>query len=131
MAKRKSLAAKRASWTPGERAAQRQEQHGLCFRCMQPMGDDAVGEHFQPVALGNDKKPDYLLCKSCSDAKSYGLRGDISTIAKVKRLANANTQYDKREAKGGTRIPGRKMESRGFSTWLKRKFSGEVVKRER
>lgn len=72
------------------------------------------------MALGNDRKPDCLLCIECADAKTNGLRGDKSNIAKVKRHANGKTQYDKRQRDGSklksrTQWPkGRKLEGRKF-----------------
>lgn len=115
--------AKRSSLTRKERAAMRERQGGCCatFGCQ---GKPSVAEHWYPVALGNDQKPDCLLCSACARQKTIGLRGDISTIAKVKRLKNGKTQFDKRKAAGGSRIA-----KRGFVTWLKKKFDGTVEPR--
>lgn len=76
------MKAKRASLTKNERKAMAERQGGLCFTfgCI---GKPVIGEHFTPVALGNDQKPDCLLCKDCADAKT---KRDIAAIAKVKRL---------------------------------------------
>lgn len=119
------MKAKRASLTKKERAAMIERQGGLCFTfgCI---GKPKVAEHWTPVALGNDQKPDCLLCTPCADAKTNGLRGDKSTIARTKRHRDGNTQFDKRKRAGGSRIKGRNTLRNAD---LKKKFSGEVVKR--
>lgn len=118
---------KRATLTRKERKAMAERQGGLCFTfgCV---GKPAIAEHWQPVALGNDEKPDCLLCKDCARIKTYGspgrVGGDIRDIKHIRKLEEKRTQADKREAKGGTHIKGR-----GFDKSLSKKFSGEVVKR--
>ena len=113
------MKAKRASLTKNERAALVRAQGGLCFTwgCD---GRPEIGEHFTPVAMGNDQKPDCLLCRDCAARKT---KRDIANIAKVKRLRNGKTQYDKRKAKGS------KLRGRGFDKTKSKKFSGKVVKR--
>src|SRR3546814_20991589 len=46
-----------------------------------------IAEHSHPVALGNDQKPDCLLCEPCADLKTNGTRAttygsDAHAIAK-------------------------------------------------
>jgi hypothetical protein len=104
--------AKRASLTPKERKTMAERQGGLCFSfgCT---GKPAVAEHWVCVALGNDQKPDCLLCKPCADAKT---KRDIAAIAKVKRL-----QRGKKPTK-------RPIPSRGFDKRFKRRIDGTVTR---
>lgn len=76
------MKAKRASLSRAERAAMAERQGFSCFTwgCD---GGPVIAEHWTPVALGNDQKPDCLLCRACAAKKT--LR-DIKAIAKVKRL---------------------------------------------
>ncbi len=107
------MKAKRAYLTPNERAAMVERQGGLCFT-FACQGKPEIGEHWFPVALGNDQKPDCLLCKPCAKAKTTR---DLKAIAKVKRLRRG-----KRPAK-------KKIQSRGFDKSKTRTFSGKVVAR--
>lgn len=78
--------------TPKQRRTMHAEQYGLCAGCLTPVTvKGCIAEHWFPVALGNAKKPDCLLCIPCADRKtngspatSYG--SDKHAIAKVKRL---------------------------------------------
>ena len=90
--------------TPREWQALLDAQGGVCFTpgCN---GAPAIGEHWTPVAMGNSSKPDALLCKDCARAKT---RTDVKNIAKVKRIAEGRTQYDRRKRLGPS------MVSRGF-----------------
>jgi len=93
-----------------ERAALLEAQGNVCANCKRP-APRYIGEHTTPVALGNEDKPDALWCEPCAKRKTFGddgTRGDISAIAKVKRLAEGRTQYDRRRKFGAT------MQSRGF-----------------
>lgn len=118
------MKAKRAYLTPREMQAMLAAQGGRCFasHCGSE-GPHFIAEHWFPVALGNDKKPDCLLCEECAVKKTYGLRGDISTIAKVKRIAGGRTQYDKRQERGS------RLQSRGFDKSLSKKMDGSVVRK--
>ncbi len=119
------MKAKRKYLTKRERAQKALDQKGLCgCGCGNKLVPGAIGEHTFPVALGNDEKPDALYNPDCADEKTNGLMGDKTKIAKVKRHRNAKTQYDKRKAAGGSRIKGA-----GFRKDVKKKMSGEVVKR--
>lgn len=117
---------KRAKLTKRERLSMYLKQRGLCgCGCGELLSADEgiVAEHeYEFVALGNAAKPDALWRKPCADAKTHGPRGDLNTIAHIRRLAEKRTQFDKRKQAGGSRIKGR-----GFEGW--RNFSGEVVKR--
>lgn len=100
-------------------------QGGLCATpgCMSIGPFDA--DHSTPNAIERGK-PDQLLCGPCHKVKTFGRRhlstGDVSKVAKVKRLRDARTQYDKRKANGS------KLKGQGFKGW--RTFAGAVVKRE-
>ncbi len=114
----------RRSLTQKERATMWAHQQGRCIGCgesFQPK--DMIAEHWTPVALGNSKKPDCLLCKPCADRKTRGTKAttkgsDIHSIARAKRLA-----------KGGKTRRGPKLRSAGFKKppegyqhqWPKRK----------
>jgi hypothetical protein len=78
-------------------------------------------EHSTPVALGGDAKPDQLMCITHHRTKTFGLRGDVSNIAKANRIREGRTQHDKRLL-NGSRIHGR-----GFDNTRSRKFGGTVV----
>lgn len=102
----------RRSLTQKERATMWAHQQGRCIGCgesFQPK--DMIAEHWTPVALGNSKKPDCLLCHACADRKTNGTAAttygsDKHAIAKAKRLAA-----------GGKKRKGPKIPSRG---WPKR-----------
>lgn len=115
--------ARRARLSPRERAAILERQGGLCvvWGCTESKG--LQEEHSTPVALGGDAKPDQLMCKRHHDAKTFGLRGDVSSIAKAKRIREGRTQYDKRKLKGS------RIKSRGFDKTRSKKLDGTVVVR--
>jgi hypothetical protein len=82
-----------------------------------------IGEHTLPVALGNDQKPDCLLCTPCANKKTNGTKAttygsDIHAIAKVRRLTGQTKTGPKK------RIAGRPFQPRpeGQSAWPKRKM---------
>lgn len=107
------MKAKRSSLTRNERIAMAKRQ-GL--RCFTPGcgGEAEIAEHFTPVAMGNDQKPDCLLCIDCARAKT---KRDVASIAKVKRIR-------KREA-GETRKK-KPIPSRGFDKTKTKGFDGKV-----
>ena len=109
------MKAKRASLTPKERAAMAERQGFACFTfgCD---GNPEIGEHFTPVAMGNDQKPDCMLCKTCAKIKT--LR-DVKAIAKVKRIQR------------GPKKGKKPIASRGFRKDVKKKMDGTVVERKR
>ena len=113
------MKAKRASLTPNEMRDMLARQAGVCFSpgCMSE--GPFIGEHWTPVALGNASKPDCLLCEPCAHKKTYGLRGDISTIVKVKRITGKTSSQWNGDRKS------RPIKSAGFRGW--RKMNGTVV----
>lgn len=96
-----------------------ERQGGVCAApgCMSEGPFEA--DHSTPNAFVPGK-PDQLLCAPCHKRKTFGLMGDVSKIAKAKRIAGERTQFDKRKAAGGSRIKGA-----GFKGW--RKFDGSIV----
>lgn len=118
---------KRASLTPRERDEMFDRQGGICFcGCGQPLGKRFVAEHWTPVAIGNEEKPDCLMLPACADIKTYGgpgrVGGDIRDIYHVKRIAEGRTQYDVRKREGS------QIKSRGFDKSLRKKMDGSVVR---
>lgn len=85
-------------------------QHGVCASPGCGSEGPFEADHSTPNAL-KAGKPDTLLCVPCHRRKSYGLRGDISNIAKAKRIGDKRTQHDRRLEHGPT------MHSKGFSSW--------------
>lgn len=99
---------KRRYLTDAERRELLIAQQGLCALCKSEGPFEA--DHSTPSALAGGK-PDQLLCVPCHRKKTFGLRGDISNIAKTKRIAEGRTQYDKRAQRGP------QIQSRGFQGW--------------
>ena len=107
---------KRASLTRRERASMALSQDGKC-PCGARLGRDAIGEHTLPVALGNEDKPDTLLCGQCAKDKT---RTDIKAIRKADRQGQ-RTGQQKRRREGKTRP----ILSAGFRGW--RTMGGDIV----
>lgn len=110
--------------TPKERKEMYGRQNGRCASCdiPRPLGN-MIAEHWLPVALGNQDKPDCLLCVWCADRKTNGTKAttygsDKHAIAKVKRLRG--------ETKQG---PKKKIQSRGFDKTLRKRMDGTVERR--
>lgn len=124
--------ANRKRLTPKERVEMWQAQFGLCgCGCGVALNnaEGTVGEHrFWFVALGCDEKPDAIYRKPCALKKTNGPRGDINTIAHVKRLAEDRTQYDWRQQNGPKLRGGGKLQTRGFQGW--RDFKGNIKSKE-
>ena len=76
----------------------------------------AIGEHTVQVWLGNEDKPDRLLCVPCAKIKTAR---DARERARCKRLA-----------KGGKTRRGPKIQSRGFDKTLTRGLDGKVRERK-
>lgn len=105
------------------------DQHWVCgCGCGSNLPDDlkgVVGEHtYEFVALGCEEKPDKLFLPACAMRKTAGPRGDLNTIAHVKRLRDGRTQADKRAKRGFA-----SMVSRGFQTMFKKKMDGTVIRK--
>ena len=111
---------KRTRLTPTERAAMLARQGGCCvsWGCTETRG--LIEEHSTPHTW-TGAKADQLMCTTCHKPKT---KLDAGRIAKTRRIANGKTQYDKRAAKGGTRI-----KSRGFDKTRSKKMDGTVEPR--
>ena len=95
--------------TAKERAAILDAQGGVCANCKRA-APRYIGEHTTPLALSGEGKPDALWCVPCARRKTYGddgLRGDISAIAKVKRLSGETLSQYERRARFGPALVGR------------------------
>lgn len=124
--------ANRKHLTPKERVQMWKDQKGLCGcgcgELLNVNGVGDVGEHvWWFVALGNEEKPDALYRAECAKRKTNGPRGDLNTIAHVKRLAEGRTQYDWRKQRGPKLKSNSKLRSRGFDKSISKKFDGSVV----
>lgn len=111
---------KRRRLTPRERAALLSRQGGCCcvFGCVETR--DLIEEHSTPFAL-KAGRADQLMCKAHHAVKT---RADVKGIAKAKRLSGeTSSQYSRRKQKGP------QLKSRGFDKRLRKKMSGEVVRR--
>lgn len=139
----KAMKAERRAPTAAEKRAIHARQNGACFidGCAKPI---AVFEHWTMVAIGNDAAPDCGLCEDHANIKTYGGKddlmwrapgGDIRDIWHAKRLAgevgSQQARRAERKAEGKrSLIQGKtKIEGRGFQKSLRKKMSGEVVKR--
>ena len=114
----------RRSLTPKQRREMYEAQDGLCAACSAPAHlMHMIAEHWFPVALGNPKKPDCLLCIPCADRKTNGTKAtthgsDKHAIAKVKRLRGETKRGPKKAIpkranpwppKGSRSLPSRPM----------------------
>jgi hypothetical protein len=110
---------KRASLTKREKAAMLLAQRGRCAECQGKLMTGAIEfDHTIPVALGNDRKPDSALCRSCHMAKT---KGDVRRIAKAVRLHLTFVLGEKKRK--------RPIKSPGFDKRWRRKVNGETVRR--
>jgi hypothetical protein len=122
---------KRSTLTRKERAEMSKRQGGLCFAwgCT---GKPQIAEHWQPVALKNEAKPDCLLCADCARRKTYGspgrVGGDIRDIKHIRKLEEKRTQADVRAERGPKLRSNSKLKSRGFDKSLSKKMNGEVIR---
>ncbi len=119
---------KRRKLTPAERGMLLHRQGGYCgCGCDHTLFNEndpriwwaMIDEHILPLELGgsNDLSNRALYLVDCAKAKT---RDDIKRIAKARRIR-------KRETEGAK--PSR-MQSRGFDKRLRKKLSGEVVRRD-
>lgn len=92
--------------TKREKSALYEKQEGICAcGCGEKFPiEEMQGEHYTPVAFGNDQKPDALWAKEHHKKKTAS---DIKKIWKVKRLRGETKTKPKRSW-----AKGRKLESR-------------------
>lgn len=90
-----------------------------CARTIKHVQDRIIeADHMCPIWCGGDNDEDnwQLLCRPCHATKT---KRETAARAKMKRL--------ERKRWGALKKPkGRKLESRGFDTRLRRKFDGTV-----
>lgn len=126
------MKAKRAYLTDREAVEMWSAQRGLCgCGCGETLSlkEGVIHEHVHwMVALGNDGKPDAIWRKPCADKKTNGVCGDKWRIAKVKRLREQRTQFDKRKERGPKLKSNRKLENRGFDKSIRKRMDGTVVR---
>ena len=105
--------------TKKERREMLERQGGICAHpgCMS--AGPFIAEHTLPVELGNEKKPDCLLCRAHAYLKTVNV--DMPAIRKADRQAGRKGQQARRAAGKTQKIParpfpatGQKMQSRPF-----------------
>lgn len=103
--------------TPKRKAELWQRQNGGCAECRAPLVL-AHADHKNPLWCTGDNAADnwQLLCIPCHGAKT---KREAAARAKTKRLENIRLHGTKKRR-------GRKMQSRGFQTRLRRRMSGVV-----
>ena len=109
---------KRKGFTPSQRLAVYERARGSCERCNDTLTDVWHIDHRVPLAQGGDHhmRNWQALCISCHRIKT---KGDVSKIAKTKRLIRNET-----EPKKPSRLKGR-----GFSKKLRKRMDGTVEAR--
>ena len=121
---------KRRSLTKRARLRMWSDQGGRCANCKSDIPFDAVeAEHYTPVFMGNEDRPDALWCVPCHQAKTAR---DRKAIAKVKRILGVTqSQWAGNQKSKRAWMPF-------MGTWpsrslrhptLRKKVSGEVVER--
>lgn len=108
-------ARRRAVWVAGDKR---------CAGCEKPVSlrGGTVVDHILPLELGGLDEPTNLqmLCTDCDRGKT---RWDAKRIAKMRRQSKMH------EDKPSTFKPGRKLQSAGFNTNLRKKLDGSVVRK--
>ncbi len=106
-----------------ERAAVLESQNGRCADCGAEIAGGAFDiDHTVALALGGaDDRSNYqALCHPCHHTKTRGFGGDISRIAKAKRVAAKHN--------GTWRAPRRRIPGHKGDKW-KRKLNGTTERR--
>lgn len=116
---------KRRYLTQKAKEARWEALQGLCVMCRLPVahsGPETIWDHFSALWISGDNSDANFFPIHADPCNKIKTRQDHKTIAKTKRQA---TKHE-----GTFRKKGRKLEGRGFDKRLRRKFSGEVVKRD-
>ena len=103
-----------------ERRAMYEAQEERCASCRTEIRDerDCIAEHTHPVAMGNDQKPDCLLCRACAHLKTNGTAAtsygsDQHEIAKMRRLRKARLAKEEAESRVALALPKIKTRPKG------------------
>lgn len=120
---------KRTSLTRKERTAMLLAQGGVCAQCGGAGPFDA--DHSDPVALGNEAKPDRMICRRRCHLRKTAI--DRKAIAKMAHLHLKTGQQARRARRkeNGRRplLPTKPFQAgRGFDKRLKKKMDGTVVR---
>ena len=108
----------RRSLTKKERSDMLEKQGGKCAWPECESTGPFIAEHTLPVGLGNEEKPDCLLCLYHAGKK---------TKEDMKRISKANRQRRSHETGRGKARRGKPMES-GKRKWPKRTFRNRASK---
>jgi hypothetical protein len=110
--------------TPTQRLKLFEAWHGCCCICERKIqaGEKWIDEHIRPLGLGgtnylDNRGPAHV---TCADAKTHGKDGDLSKIAKAKRMKMKHV---------GIKDPNRKQLPGGRDSRFKVKMNGLVVDR--
>jgi 5-methylcytosine-specific restriction enzyme A len=99
----------RKKFTPTQRLKIFEAAKGTCALCGQQIkaGDAWIVEHLRPLGLGgsNDKDNTVPVHAQCAHSKTFGETGDLSQIAKAKRVKMRHLGISKSKVK---------IQSRGF-----------------
>ena len=100
----------RKKFTPTQRLKIFEAAKGVCALCNQQIkaGDAWIVEHLRPLGLGgsNDKENTVPVHAQCAHSKTFGETGDLSQIAKAKRVKMRHLGISRSKLK---------IQSRGFS----------------
>lgn len=116
----------RKKFTPTQRLKIFEAAKGTCALCGQQIkaGDAWIVEHLRPLGLGgsNDKDNTVPVHAQCAHSKTFGETGDLSRIAKAKRvkMRHLNIQAAKKpiQSRGFPKIP---REEKGVTKVVARK----------
>ena len=111
----------RKAMTPKRRLEALLRSEGRCARCNVKLGEAFEVDHSVSLFLAgaDDETNTVALCIPCH--RGVKTPADAKVHAKVKRILARND---------GTRRPRQPIPSRGFSTTLKKRFDGSVVRRD-
>jgi hypothetical protein len=117
----------RRAMTPARKRRIHQMRGGVCGDCGDPVPVDGPGVVYDHrIALwikGSDADEAFWpLCEGCNDKKTNGKGGDLSTIAKIKRIQKKHG--------GETQPSKRPIKSRGFDKRFRKKLGGQVERIE-
>ncbi|WP_316859963.1 HNH endonuclease signature motif containing protein [uncultured Cohaesibacter sp.] len=99
---------------------------GRCVKCGTKLSPDATEyDHIEPCGLGGDNSLDNCQCL-CGECHKEKTKGDVKTIAKVKRIHNKHVGIETRKKQ---KLPSRPFPGSKQSGW-KKKLDGSVERRQ-